>query len=282
MTPLDIDRVRQALPGRRIEYYPTVDSTMNAAARLEPGAVVVAEEQTAGQGRHGQSWHSEPGSGIYCSIALDPSPALTLALGLAAQKAIFETTGLHCDLRWPNDLMLGGKKVAGVLAQGGGGRAVAGIGINVNHTSFPPELAGEAASLRGWPPQRTSGWQAEAPAPQAGESFDSPTGQPCEAGASACQPGVPQTPRPELSREDILIALLRAVDFYAALPRADILRLFTQSSSYARGRHVVVQQADGVIEGITAGLDPAGFLIVRRDDGTDTLILAGGVRAAGA
>ena len=242
MTPLDIDRVRQALPGKRIEYHRTVDSTMNAAARLEPGAVVVAEEQTAGQGRHGHSWHSEPGSGIYCSMVLDPSPALTLALGLAAQSAIFETTGLHCDLRWPNDLMLGGKKVAGVLAQGADGRAIAGVGINVNHTSFPPELAGEAASLRGW--GRTAG--------------------------------------PELSREDILIALLRAVDIYAALPRAEILRLFTQFSSYARGRHVVVQQADGAIEGVTAGLDPAGFLILRRDDGTDTLILAGGVRAAGA
>jgi BirA family biotin operon repressor/biotin-[acetyl-CoA-carboxylase] ligase len=242
MTPLDMHRVRQAFPGKRIEYYQTVDSTMNAAARLEPGAVVVAEEQTAGQGRHGHSWHSEPGSGIYCSMALGPSPALTLALGLAAQNAIFKATGLHCDLRWPNDLMLGGKKVAGVLAQGSEGRAIAGIGINVNHTSFPPELAGEAASLRGW--GRTEG--------------------------------------PELCREDILIALLRAVNIYAALPQGDILRMFTQSSSYARGRRVVVQQADGAIEGVTAGLDPAGFLIVRRDDGTDTLVLAGGVRAAGA
>jgi BirA family transcriptional regulator, biotin operon repressor / biotin---[acetyl-CoA-carboxylase] ligase len=242
MTPLDIHRVRRELPEKRIEYCLTVDSTMNVAARLAAGAVVVAEEQTAGQGRHGHSWHSEPGAGIYCSMVLAPSPALTLALGLAAQNAISEATGLHCDLRWPNDLILGVKKVAGVLAQGSDGRAIAGIGINVNQTSFPPELAGEAASLRGW--GRTAG--------------------------------------PELSREDILIALLRAVDLYAALPGGDILRLFTQFSSYARGRHVVVQQADGVIEGITAGLDPAGFLIVRKDDGTDTLILAGGVRAAGA
>ena len=242
MTPLDIARVRRALPEKRIEYYPSVDSTMNAAARLEPGTVVVAEQQTAGQGRHGHFWHSEPGSGIYCSMVLAPSPALTLALGLATQNAIFAATGLHCDLRWPNDLMLGGKKAAGVLAQSSDGRAIAGIGINVNHTSFPPELAGEAISLRGW--GRTAG--------------------------------------PELSREDILIALLRAVDLYAALPGGDILRLFTQFSSYARGRHVVVQQADGVIEGITAGLDPSGFLIVRREDGSDTVILAGGVRAAGA
>ena len=242
MTPLDIGRVRRALPEKRIEYCQTVDSTMNAAVRLELGAALVAEEQTAGQGRHGRPWHSEPGSGIYCSVVLAPSPALTLALGLAAQNAIFQATGLHCDLRWPNDLMLGGKKVGGILARTGDGRAIAGIGINVNQESFPPELAGEAISLRQW--GRTGG--------------------------------------PALSREDILAALLRAVDIHAALPRSDILRLFTECSSYARGRHVVVQQADGVIEGVTACLDPSGFLIVRRDDGTDTLILAGGVRAAGA
>lgn len=238
MTPLDIDRVRQALPGRRIEYYPTVDSTMNAAARLEPGAVVVAEEQTAGQGRHGQSWHSEPGSGIYCSIALDPSPALTLALGLAAQKAIFEATGLHCDLRWPNDLMLGGKKVAGILVQLVDGRAVAGIGINVNHAAFPAELRAEATSLR------------------------------LEAGR-------------EFAREEILLALLPAVDAFLEFDQEAILRLFGHASSYASGRRVTVRQPDGVIEGVTAGLDSDGFLVVRRDDGTDTLILAGGVRAAG-
>lgn len=246
MTPLDILRIRRAFPEKRIEYRLAVDSTMNAAERLEPGDVVVAEEQTTGQGRHGHSWHSEPGNGIYCSVVLAPSPALTLALGLAAQNAISEATGLYCDLRWPNDLMLGGRKVAGVLAQGSDGRAIAGIGINVNHTSFPPELAGEAISLREWGPR----------------------------GAAEA--------RPELSREDILIALLRAVDLYAALPRAEILRRFTQSSSYARGRRVVVERSEGAIEGVTAGLDPAGFLIVRGDDGTDTLILAGGVRAAGA
>jgi BirA family biotin operon repressor/biotin-[acetyl-CoA-carboxylase] ligase len=246
MTPLDIGRVRQALPGKRIEYHRIVDSTMHAAAPRELGGAVVAEEQTAGQGRHGRAWHSAPGSGIYCSVVLPPSPGLTLALGLAAQHAISEAAGQHCDLRWPNDVMLGGRKVAGILAHSSDGRAVAGIGINVNQESFPPELAGEAISLAQWPPRR---------------------------GAEI---------RPEIPREDILIALLRAVDRYAAMPLDDILRRFTQSSSYARGRHVVVQQPDGVIEGVTAGLDPAGFLIVRREDGTDTLILAGGVRAAGA
>ena len=65
------------------------------------------------------------------------------------------------------------------------------------------------------------------------------------------------------------------------MTRRAILRLFTQASSYAAGRRVEVEQPDGVIRGVTAGLNPDGFLIVRKDDGTDTLILAGGVRAAG-
>ena len=59
-------------------------------------------------GRHGHTWHSEAGSGIYCSLVLAPAPVLTLALGLAAQDAIAKSTGIACDLRWPNDVMIGG------------------------------------------------------------------------------------------------------------------------------------------------------------------------------
>src|SRR5437867_2600704 len=129
MSPLNSNRV-----GRPMEYYRIVDSTMRIAAERELGTVVVADEQTAGQGRHGHSWHSEPYAGIYCSIVLEPAPVLTLALGLAAAEAIAVTTGIACDLRWPNDLMLDGKKVAGVLVQLVDDKAIAGIGINVNHT----------------------------------------------------------------------------------------------------------------------------------------------------
>ena len=73
---------------------------------------------------------------------------LTLALGLATAEAIADATGIACDLRWPNDVMLGGRKVAGILVQLVDGNAIAGIGINVNHAAFPPELADEATSLR--------------------------------------------------------------------------------------------------------------------------------------
>ena len=231
---MDIERLRREFPARRIHHYPAIDSTMRAAVGLEPGSVVLADEQTAGQGRHGRRWHSEPASGIYCSVVLKPMPVLTLALGLATADAIARATGMACDLRWPNDVMLAGKKVAGILVQ----NAIAGIGINVNHTSFPPELAAEATSLR------------------------------------------LHTDRP-ISSTGILLHLLPAIDTFVELDQDTILRRFTRASSYAAGRRVTVAQPDGIIEGTTAGLNPAGFLIVRRDDGTDTLIVAGGVRAAG-
>ena len=231
---MDIERLRREFPARRIDYYPAIDSTMRAAVGLEPGSVVLADRQTAGQGRHGRRWHSEPASGIYCSIVLKPAPALTLALGLATADAIKRATGIVCDLRWPNDVMLAGKKVAGILVR----NAIAGIGINVNHTSFPAELASEATSLR-------------------------------------LHTGAP------VSLTELILALLPAVDRFVELDKDTILRLFTRASTYAAGRRVTVAQPDGIIEGTTAGLDRAGFLIVRKDDGTDTLIVAGGVRAAG-
>lgn len=231
---MNIELVRAAFPGRSIDYYPTIDSTMHTAAGLPLGAVVAAGEQTAGLGRHGHSWHSEAGAGLYFSIVLEPSDVLTLALGLAAQEAIAQLTGIACDLRWPNDLMLDGKKVAGILVQLAGQRAIAGIGINLNHTSFPPEL--EATSLK-------------------------------------LHSGKDVQPEP------LLIALLRGIESYTSEDKETILRLFTAASSYAAGRRVTVALPDGEIEGTTAGLNSDGFLVVRKDDGTDTLILAGGVRA---
>src|ERR1017187_7286868 len=148
MTPFDLDRVRREFPGRAIDYFPSVDSTMRAAAGHPPGYVVVAGEQTAGQGRHGRSWHSPAASGLYCSLVLEPTPVLTLALGLATADAIAQAAGVECDLRWPNDVMLGGKKVAGILVQLSGAIAIAGIGINLHQTAFPAELEALATSLK--------------------------------------------------------------------------------------------------------------------------------------
>jgi BirA family transcriptional regulator, biotin operon repressor / biotin---[acetyl-CoA-carboxylase] ligase len=248
----DVDAVRARLPGRRIEWFPSVDSTMTVAARLAregcaSGTAVVADEQTAGVGRHGHSWHSEAGAGLYVSMVLRPPidaaglPIVMLALGLAAREAIVETSGLAADLRWPNDVLLGGKKCAGILAQIEDDAIVAGIGINVNHTIFPTEIAVTATSLR-------------------------------MAGAGT------------VSREELLVALIEAVEEFMhvlAHEGADaILNLFSNVSSYAEGRRVRIEQDGAAIEGVTCGLDAAGFLRVRQDDGTELKILAGGVRPA--
>jgi BirA family biotin operon repressor/biotin-[acetyl-CoA-carboxylase] ligase len=153
---LDADWVRRQFPGREIHWFDTIGSTMTEAARLAAagapeGTVVGADEQTGGVGRHGHSWHSEPGSGLYVSIVLRRAlalPNLTLALGLAAADAITGTTGIECDLRWPNDLLIGPRKCTGILAQLEDTAVVAGIGINVNHDAFPEDIAPLATSLR--------------------------------------------------------------------------------------------------------------------------------------
>src|SRR5579864_9093543 len=154
--PLDIQHVRSQLPSRDLRYFRAIDTTMREAAALAAagaptGTTVIAEEQTAGQGRHGHTWHSEHAVGLYLSILLPPKqgavPTLTMALGLATAEAITQSTALPCDLRWPNDVLVNGKKVAGILAQLTESTAIAGIGINVNHQRFPADLAQEATSL---------------------------------------------------------------------------------------------------------------------------------------
>ena len=142
---------------KRIIHFFRTGSTNDVAFALghegEPhGAVVVAEEQTAGRGRAGRMWHSEKTSGIYMSVLLRPpispmhAPVLTLLAGLAACDAVREQTGLAPDLRWPNDLLLNGKKFSGILTEMHAEPdrvrfVVIGIGIDVNHTKMPPDLA---------------------------------------------------------------------------------------------------------------------------------------------
>src|ERR1043166_2382527 len=155
----DVEYVRRRLPGRVITFFPSIDSTMPEAARLAaagcgPGTVVVAGEQTAGQGRYGRYWYSEPDSGLYASVVLRPAlsssslPVLMLALGLATAEAIARATGLTCAIRWPNEVLIHDKKVAGILVQLQERFVIAGIGINVNHAAFPADLGEIATSLR--------------------------------------------------------------------------------------------------------------------------------------
>lgn len=150
--------------GHRILHYFRTDSTNRVAMALatkgaEHGTVVVAEEQTAGRGRLGRVWYSEKSSGIYVSVILRPplapsaAPMLTLMAGLAVHVAIRSATGIISDIRWPNDVLVGGKKVCGILTEMNAEidrlHAVAlGIGINVNHREMPEELKSIATSLR--------------------------------------------------------------------------------------------------------------------------------------
>lgn len=240
----------------RIHHYFRTGSTntnaMNAAAAGEPeGAIFVAEQQTAGRGRSGHSWASQRSVGIYCSVilrpAVSPSDSLLLSLiaGIAVAEAIEQTTGLHPDLRWPNDVLFGQRKVGGILTEmnaepTGVRHMVVGIGLNVNNTEFPFELQPIATSLH----------------MQSGRDW---------------------------SRVHVTAALLKSLDrAYRQLTasvagaRASILREFERRSSYARGRHVRVGDSDGYV-GVTAGLDERGFLRVRTDDGLHT-VLSGEVR----
>jgi BirA family biotin operon repressor/biotin-[acetyl-CoA-carboxylase] ligase len=151
----------------RVQHLPVVGSTNDEAERLaaagaEEGTTVVADTQTAGRGRLGRSWFSAPGSGLYLSIVFRPpaprgaaaSPAslLTLTLGLAVAEALRAATGADVVIKWPNDLLLGGRKLGGILAEAFdlgsvGFHVVAGIGINLAGTTFPPEIAERVGSI---------------------------------------------------------------------------------------------------------------------------------------
>ena len=148
----------------RIHHFFRIGSTntaaMEAAAAGEPeGSVFFAEEQTAGRGRGSNTWESAPSVGIYCSVVLRPqlAPAdallLSLIAGIAVAEAVEQTTGLHPDLRWPNDVLIEERKFCGILTEMNAEATrvryvVVGIGINVNHTSFSAELEPIATSLR--------------------------------------------------------------------------------------------------------------------------------------
>ena len=173
---------------------------------------------------------------------------LSLIAGIAVAEAVERTTGLHPDLRWPNDVMLNDRKFCGILTEMNSEPTrvhyvVVGIGINVNHASFTGELEPIATSLR----------------MESGRTW---------------------------SRVELAAALLKSLDSeYRKLAlgdpvaRSSILRKFEEGSSYARSRHVRVD-ADGGYEGVTQGLDDRGFLLVRTASGLRT-VLSGEVRALG-
>jgi BirA family transcriptional regulator, biotin operon repressor / biotin---[acetyl-CoA-carboxylase] ligase len=131
-------------------YHERCESTQRVLdEELDEGAAAVCEEQTAGRGRLGRAWEAPAGTAILCSVVLRPPPdralpELSLVGGLATAETVESATGLAAQIKWPNDVMLNRRKVAGVLAEAAEGRVVLGIGLNVNQER--DELLSEAAS----------------------------------------------------------------------------------------------------------------------------------------
>jgi BirA family biotin operon repressor/biotin-[acetyl-CoA-carboxylase] ligase len=247
-------QLHNSVLGKHIHHYFKAASTNKIAferghAGDPHGTVVIAEEQTAGRGRAGRAWHSEKTSGIYVTVLLRPSispilaPLITMVAGLAVRDAVLEETGLAPDLRWPNDLLMAGKKFCGILTEMHAEPdrvrfVIVGIGVDVNHASMPAALSGIATSLR------------------------MVTGR-------------------THSRLQILTRLLRNLETYynrfVAEGSAPILARFTEVSSYARGKRVRITTGNETYTGITDGLDPSGLLRVRRDDGRCEVVISGDV-----
>jgi BirA family biotin operon repressor/biotin-[acetyl-CoA-carboxylase] ligase len=239
-------------------HFSTVTDSTNFDAReaarsgAPHGSVYFADEQRAGRGRGDHDWRSEAGAGLYVSVLLRPRvpllrlPLLPLAAGLAAAEAIHAVAGLAADLRWPNDLLIGPRKVCGILVEAKSARgsvdyAVVGLGINVHQRSFDSDLAAIATSL-----DLETGWR--------------------------------------ISRQDLLIALLESLEREAqglADPAAGVTipARVEQASTWISGRKVEVHGPQACT-GVTAGLDENGFLLVRTENGLVT-VQTGGIRAAG-
>jgi BirA family biotin operon repressor/biotin-[acetyl-CoA-carboxylase] ligase len=245
---------------RSVLFFPTIGSTNDVAAAAAhagdaEGTIVVADSQTAGRGRRGHRWFSPPGSGLYVSVVLAPARArrapdratslLTLAAGVALAEAVERSTGLHADIKWPNDLLVGGRKLAGILAEAAaaeGGLGVAtvvlGYGVNVSPASFPADLRDRVTSLES----------------ELGRSVD---------------------------RAAVFGESLAAIaERYAHLldGRFDaILDAWRQRAPRSRGARVEWDAGGGTRSGITAGIDDNGALLVDTTAGLERII-AGEVR----
>lgn len=256
----DLSALEQALAGTiyagKLHYTSTTDSTntdaLNAGRTDAPdGSVYFADEQLLGRGRGNHGWHSPAREGLYVSVLLRPLwharriPLLPLAAGLAAAAAVNAATGIAIDLRWPNDLLIGPRKVGGILVEAKTETdrvafAVVGIGINVHQTSFDPALSTAGTSL------------------------------------------ALETTRP-LTRQALLLELLLrlAEETLSLADPAAAERIparLEAASTWIHGKQVKVHGPQAC-SGVTEGLDPHGFLLVRAQGGLVT-VQTGGIRAS--
>ena len=238
----------------KILRFDSLPSTNTELARLasegaEEGVSVVADEQTAGRGRLQRAWSSPKGAGLYFSILLRPTipldhwPLITFMAALAVGDALNEAAGVETDIKWPNDLLSGERKICGILAEAietPSGRAViVGIGINLTQSAFPSELTDVATSV-----SQVSGREPE--------------------------------------REAIIAALLRALSrWYSLLTEPDgrekIVAGWSSRSSYATGKLVQVSNGDEIWQGTTCGVEPDGALRLETGNGEIKRVRAGDV-----
>jgi BirA family biotin operon repressor/biotin-[acetyl-CoA-carboxylase] ligase len=240
--------------GTPLLRYNSISSTNDVARELavsgaSEGTCILAREQTAGRGRHGHSWSSPPGEGLYLSLILRPriraadSPVITLWAAVAVAETLTQVFDLPADIKWPNDVLTSGRKICGILVESAIERdqvqyAVMGIGVNVAQASFPIEIADSATSLL------------------------------IETGRKIA---------PEEFAEPLLERLERW--YSTSTDRRDqVILRWEQLSSYARGRAVRVESSGDSIEGVTRGLLPTGALIVELSNGEIREIVSGEVR----
>jgi BirA family biotin operon repressor/biotin-[acetyl-CoA-carboxylase] ligase len=234
--------------------YEEIDSTNSEAARqaragAAEGTCVIARTQTAGRGRYGRHWVSEPDSGLYFSILLRPRFAvrfyslITLMAGIAVYEALAEFD-LKPDIKWVNDILIGDKKISGILSESvetpAGTAVIVGVGINLTSKNFPEVIADIATSV------------------------ENETGR--------------QVPASEIART----FTHHLSYFYEMLAGengpADILRQWQQRSSYFSGKRVHVDLGNESIEGVTDGLEENGALRVKCNNGSVTIVHAGDVK----
>jgi BirA family biotin operon repressor/biotin-[acetyl-CoA-carboxylase] ligase len=244
--------------GDRVIFFNTIGSTSDIALALATGgnaegAVVIADEQTAGRGRLGRRWFSPPGSGLYVSTVLQPSRArtdpqratglLTLAAGLALAEAIEAVTSLRVDIKWPNDLLVARRKLGGILAEAVGverlaaqrgiASVVLGYGINIRSTAYPPDLRDRATSL------------------------ETALGRPID--------------RAAMCVETVAAVSRRYRDLLAGRFDA-ILDGWRDRAPESRGVRVTWSTPSGPRSGVTAGIDDRGALLVRVGAGLETIV----------
>jgi BirA family transcriptional regulator, biotin operon repressor / biotin---[acetyl-CoA-carboxylase] ligase len=226
-----------------VQHFASVGSTNDVAAALPVGSVVAADRQTAGRGRRGHTWFSPPGAGLYVSVVLAPATArvdpvratmlLTLAAGVAIAEGVEAATSLAADLKWPNDLLVGGRKLAGILAEGHGEVVVLGYGINVLETAFPPELADRATSL---------------------------------------ESALGRIVARDVVLDETLAALSLRYDDLVAGRFDAILDAWRRRSPAAAGARVEWSTTRGTLAGVTAGIDDRGALRVRVGDRIERIV----------